>query len=578
MPRQIQKKNVDAEKEKYTMQQLENKWKSVFKNVPSNGFGGMMAGQYYLNTGASFVNDPYLLNQRIKQLSTLPNFTDRDTIEQALKDPENNEFAIREATQSMIYMTYPLYRLQMLYEGILKYRSYIEPRYVEKSDFSKPRFKSDWKLIDKWHKKLNPAKQFRRIVAEVIPEGKRAYYIRQSYNSSIDKEEVNYVHFQLLPSNWYKIIKHSTESYEVIAFNFAYFWQAGTDLGQFPPIFTTYYSELMSATEIDEKGNKVINPFKTPEDVVVEYNKERMSWFYWKELPADECFVFSFTESDDLQISPFASLLLQSQDLASYSLLQQQLLTVPLYSMLLGELPLHDDNKSGSYTDDFRLSPEAVTSFEAKVNSSMPPGTTYNIVPSVKNQLYHFQEVPNANSIYNTGLQQLINTSGASTLMTTTERPSVAQVSVGKIIETRFIDRMYDQFAWACNIILENMYDRGDLKFHWQFYIHGDSFSEKDEIAAIEKSLTMGQIELLPKYLSYHNKTLMDAITTADWVSSSGIYNMFKPLVNSYNVSQKNPAEEKKNGRPAADLDNIQNDETAASIDKGTNTSDMKLK
>lgn len=557
-----------------SVQQVENRWKQVFSSPVGAGFGGVYPGGYMLNVGASFVNDPYLLNSRIKQLSTRSAFTDRDKIEESLKNPENNEFLLREATHSMIYLTYPLYRLQMLYEGILKYRSYIEPRYVKKEEMNTPRFKSDWKLVDMWQKKLNPQKQFRRIVAEVVPEGKRAYYLRQSYNSTTDKENVNYVHFQVLPSDWYKIIKHSTDSYEVVAFNFAYFWQAGTELGQFPAIFTKYYSELMDATTVDEKGHRWIDPYKTPEDVVVEYNQDTMSWFYWKELPADECFVFSFTESDDLQISPFASLLLQAQDLASYSLLQQQLLTVPLYSMLLGVMPLHDDNKSGNYTDDFRLSPEAVNAFEQKVNSSMPPGTTYNIVPSENNVLYHFQEIPNAGEIYNKGLQQLINTSGASTLMTTTEKPSVAQVAAGKIIETRFIDRMYDQFAWACNITLEKMYNLGDLKFHWQFYIHGDAFSEEKEVSAIEKSLSMGQVELLPKYLSYHDKTLLDAVTDIDWVEVSGIYDKFRPLVNTFGISNK---EEKAPGRPKMDLDKIENDNTANSVDSGTNTSDTRF-
>ena len=567
-------KKAEVEQDKITVKEVQSEWRRVFSKTPSGaGFGGLFAGEYLLNVGASFVTDPYLLNQRIKQLSTVSAFQDRETIENCLKNPENNEFALREATHSMINLTYPLYRLAMLYEGILKYRSYIEPRYVNKKDYNTPRFRSDWKFIDMWHKQLNPQKQFRRIVGEIMPEGKRAYYLRQSYNATTDKESVDYVYFQLLPSDWYKIIKHSTDSYEVVAFNFAYFWQAGTNLGQFPPIFSQYYSELMSAVTVDEKGRRWIDPFKTPEDVVVEYNKETMTWFYWKELPSDECFVFSFTESDDLQISPFSSLLLQAQDLASYSLLQQQLLTVPLYSMILGELPLHDDNKSGSHLDDFRLSPEAVVSFEAKINSSMPPGTTYAVVPSTNNKLYTFQEVPNANSIYNTGLQQMINTSGASTLMTTTEKPSVAQVAAGKIIETRYIDRVYDQFAWACNIILKNMYEKGDLKYRWQFYIHGDAFSEKDEISAIEKSLSMGQIELLPKYLSYHDKTLLDAISDAEWVESSGIYEKFKPLVNSYSVS----ATEKTNGRPKADIDNIENDNTAASIDEGTNTGDMRF-
>ena len=188
--------------------------------VGAQGFGGAVSGQFLMNSGSLFVNDPYLLNQRIKQLKTLPVFLNREDIENALVSPNYHEQDLRNATHSMIYMTYPLYRLQMLYEGILTYHSYIEPKYVEKKDLDTPRFKSDWKFMDMWHKKVNPRKQFRRIVGEVIPEGKRAYYLRQSYCSETGKEEVNYVHFQDLPSDWYKIIKHSTDSYEVIAFNY----------------------------------------------------------------------------------------------------------------------------------------------------------------------------------------------------------------------------------------------------------------------------------------------------------------------------------------------------------------------
>lgn len=563
--------NQTQQNQNVTVQQVENRWNRVFN--ANSGMGGAFSNQFLMNTGASFVNNPFLLNQRVKQLKTTPTFLDRNTIENALLNVQDNEMALRTATHSMIYNTYPLYRLQLLYEGILKYHSYIEPRYVKPSDFASEDFKSEWKLVDMWHKKLNPQKQFRRIVSEIMTEGKRAYYLRQSYVNKKGSEKVNYVHFQELPSDWYKIIKHSTESYQVVAFNFAYFWQAGTSLGQFPELFGKYYQELMDATEMDRSGRKSINVAKTPEEAIVEYNSDTMTWFYWRELPADECFMFSFTESDDIQISPFCSLLLQAQDLASYSLLQQQLLTVPLYSMLLGEMPVNDDNKSGSHIDDFQFSPEAVALFESKVNSSMPPGTTYNIVPSKNNTLHHFQEIPNANEIYNKGLQQLINTAGTSTLMTTTEKPSVAQVAVGKIIETRYIDRVYDQFALACNLTLEKMKEKGDLKQTWAFYIHGDSFSEEKELAAIEKSLTLGQIELFPKYLSYHNKSLLDAQSNIDWVESIGIYDKFKPLINTFGQS----GVQESTGKKKSDMDNVENDNTAASIDSGTNTGDMKF-
>lgn len=562
MPRKKNQPSNPPENQVYTIQETENRWLKFAKGYGMNNL------PYYNNL---FINDPYLLNQRIKQLRTQPHLMSREEIEEALSKPEDNELALRTATHSAIYLTYPLYRLQYLYEGILKYRSYLQPLYVSKEDMSKPRFKSDWRLLDKWHKKLCPEKQFRRIVGEVLPEGKRAYYLRQSYCSTTDKEEVNYVYFEQLPSDWYKIIKHSTDSYEVVAFNFAYFWRAGTDVGQFPEIFAKYYEELMQYV-IDKNGVRAIDISRTPNDAVVEYNSSTLTWAYWKELPADECFVFCFTEADDLQCSPFSPLLLQAQDLASYSLLQQQLLSVPLYGEIIGEIPMADHNKSGSHIDDLALSPEILGLFESKVNSALPPGVSYVGVPTVKNELHHFQEIPNANEIYNKGLQGFVNSSGTSTLLTTTEKPSVAQVAAGKIIETRFIDRMYAQFAWACNVILRNMYDNGDLKYEWHFRIFGDAFSEKEKIAEIEKSISLGQVEFIPEYLAYHDMSLMDAVTVADWVSSTDLYDKFKPLTNSFGISTNSS----KGGRPRKSEDQVDNDSTASSIDSGTNTIDMR--
>ena len=168
------------------------RWKKFFSN---GSYSSMLAnatlGDFLMNSGSVFVDDPYLLNQRIKQLKSTAQFMAREQIENALLDIDHNEQTLRQATHSAIDMTYPLYRLQYLYEGILKYRSYIKPSYVSKEDMSKDRFKREWEFIDKWHKKLNPEKQFRRITAQVIPEGKKAYYLRQSYDKGSRTTEPN---------------------------------------------------------------------------------------------------------------------------------------------------------------------------------------------------------------------------------------------------------------------------------------------------------------------------------------------------------------------------------------------------
>lgn len=547
-------------------------WKSLFSSY-SNSFNtkDLLNLSALYQSGSTFVNDPYMMNSRMKRLSSRPTYMDRDVIEQALIAPQESELELRNATHSMLYMTYPMYRLQMLYEGILTYNNYIEPLYVTREEMNTDSFKQEAEFMDRWNKKLNAKKQFRKITGQIMAEGKKAYYPRQSYkkNKKTGKSTVDYVFFQELPSDWYKIVRHSTDSLFVVAFNFSYFWTQG-DVNEYPPIFAKYLAELNNITVITDNNQKIVDIDRAPNNAVIEYSKQNSAWNYWVELPADECFVFAFTETDELQISPFIALLLQAQDLSTYSLLQQQLLSIPLYSFLIGELPMATQNKAGARIDDFGISPDAVNLFERKMNQQMPPGTSYGMTPSVNNKLFNFQEVPNANEIYTKGLQQLISTAGLSTLFTTTDKPSVAQVNAGKTVEKRFVDRIYEQFAWAVNIMFRNMKKAGDLEFDWNFRIFGGSFEDETNKESMQLALNMGQTYLMPKFLSYNDMSLLDAVTSADWVESVGLYDRFKPLVNTFTSVAGTP------GREEIPEDEIDNDATAAGVDAGTNTADMR--
>jgi DNA-directed RNA polymerase subunit RPC12/RpoP len=203
----------------------------------------------------------------------------------------------------------------------------------------------------------------------------------------------------------------------------------------------------------------------------------------------------------------------------------------------------------------------------------MPPGTSYAMTPTQQNKLFNFQEVPNANKIYGMGLEGLLDTSGANTLLTTNPKPSVAQSTAGRIIETRYIDRIYEQFKQATNIQLKKMYDNGNLKYEWRFALFGDVFSDKDKEAAIVKELSLGQKELIPEFLSYHSLSVSDALNICDWIDDTGLYQKFEALVNSFTSTT---GADNKNGRPAADQNNIQSDGTDASLNSGGNTGDMR--
>lgn len=532
--------------------------------------------------GAAFGNNPFISNARVKNLQTQPRLEERSKIEEALLDPANNEMVLRGNTHSVLNQTYPLYRLQYLYEGILTYKYYVQPLFVEKKSMDTPRFKSDAKFTDLWLKKLNPKKTFRRIVAQIMAEGKKAYVLRQAYQAGTDKEKIDYVALQDIPSDWFKITSITSDSYYGISFDFFYFMTPGADIRQFPPFFKNIYMELMGYGDIQPDGSIRIDPAKvaTSENIVAEYNSALSTWAYWAELPADVVWTFCFTEADALAVSPFISLLLMGSDLTNYSLLQQQLVAAPLNSLILGEMVTDADTKhSGWSPDNFFISPEALTLFENSINSVLANANiAYKMTPSVKNQMFNVPTVPNAQNVYNEAIRGIINTAGSGALQTLSEKPSVAQTNMARITEHRFIDRIYAQFEHFVNTVFEQMYNVGDLNFHWYFRMFGNAYLDKDEIADLEKSLSMGQLELLPKYLAMRDLSMTDALALVDYIESTGLYDKFKPLVSSFTMQSDSVSEKKstnlnenkvidEGGRP--ETENPENDNTDASKNNG---------
>ena len=100
----------------YNINATENRWKKVFGNILGYNTSGLPMG---VGMGAAFGNNPFISNARVKNLQTQPRLEERSNIAQALLDPANNEMMLRGNTHSVLNQTYPLYRLQYLYEGIL---------------------------------------------------------------------------------------------------------------------------------------------------------------------------------------------------------------------------------------------------------------------------------------------------------------------------------------------------------------------------------------------------------------------------------------------------------------------------
>jgi len=555
-------------------QEVSNRWTKIF-----NQYGN--SADYTSAMQSWYTSNPYVQNQRLKNLKSMPVFQDRASLESDLENPGNNEMALREHSWALMSGTYAYYKMMKLYSDILTYNNYAYPCYVDAKEMDTPRFKSDSKVVHMLLDKIQPSYTFRRIVLECLEEGKRAYVYRLGVNTITGSENIDYFLLQELPSDWWKPVEKSNESYYVPSFNFTYFWQPGVSVKQFPPEFEEYFAEVMGFSSKDEKTGvyKVddLNAAKS-KGFDYEYNNSTGEWYLWHVI--DDGFVFSVDESNPWISPVFTGLFLSASDLQAYYTLQTQLTSIPLYGLVTGEIPIADDGKSGFTPNATKITPDMALGFEAKANSMLPPGVSFLSAPFTDMKLQQFNEQVNSSVIYGRSLSQYLNNAGLGALYPTSDRPSVAQVQSSQKIESRFADVFYKQFENFLYCVFQRLYNLQNedrrLKYIWKFRMFGNVFEDKDKRAEIFQAINSGQSYLLPEYIAYSGLNIESANCLVDYVKSFKIYEKFEVLTSAFNAKQSTDGAEKKNGRPEVSMDSIDNDNTAASKDSGDNLGESK--
>ena len=532
------------------------RWQKLFNSKDGDALSAL---------GYAYTNNPYVQNYRTKKLTTQPLAPSRESLEGALQNPINQELTLRQASNAL-FVNYPLLKLNNLYADILTYRNYF---YHINGNSKKPDHKKEREYLSDWRNKLQPERTFRNIALSVQREGKVAYYVRDSKKEG-NKSGSDYVYLQQLPSDYIKIVGWNTASRFTVSFDFTYFWQMGTSPQQFPPIFQVYYDELNNLIPKEKRnGNALsINPYDLPRNSSVEVYYRDNKWFYWHTLPLDECFVFSQDETLPWQIPNSVGLFLQAQDLQNYLYLQQELLSLPMSAAICATLPLNKNIDGTTSTDNYGMSAEAHAYFTNIFNSAAPKGTRLFISPAEDYKFFQFENnALNNSTIVTNALQQFNSVAGVGGLNSTTEKPNIAQVKTQQTMEAAYVDKLYLQFENFVNLWWET---KLNLKYKWRFKIKGSRFEDKETFMRVEKGLSMGQNYLLPEYLSYFGLQIEDAKGIQDGVITSGIYDKFSVLQSSFNSK----ATDKNNGRPQIKDSEIDNDNTAISIEQGTNTAE----
>ena len=563
---------MDDSNENISIQEPYLRMQSLFSRYASKG---VSSEQFVAAMGNSFINNPFLQNARLKRINSPISSNDKKVLDKAIKNPQDNENLFKSESQALYYQNYVYSNLLRLNREIPKYFHYAIPMNVSAEDCKKDDFKKEMRFVNEILRSLNVRKTGKDIAMDVALEGKRSYVFRSSFNKNTGT--VDYAVLQKLPSQWVKYTSIGSNTDYITSMDFMMFLQPGESVDFYPPFFRQIWDELVHNGIFyqDEAGNTKfnvnnVNKLKNSKNVLEIVNNRYM---YWVELPQTEVFEFGSDDSHSFALPEYIGLFSDLRGLDDYKWLQNQLLSKAVNSVLVGTVPLiKDHNLAGG--DQVAISMDSIIGFSDMFTNAVSSNIMPFFAPFTDYKLLSLPLPPDAKEINNTALKNLINTSGMGALISTTDKPSIISVKTAQIIAESKAEYLMLQIQECLNNIINK---KLNLKYKFKITVWGGSFTFEEHEKILKEMIYNGYTGLLPRLLSIEDQTIEDYVSTSNYLESVNIYDKFMPMSKITQESKnddENQAPQKRGRKPVGD--NVENDNTAISLDQGNNVSDIK--
>ena len=574
----------DKPEEDVSLKAIQQRWATIFGKYASTGFDNL-AGAWAMSW--SQLNNPFLQNQRIKQINAKAQKVQSEDLQNALNNPENSEMPFQRISMWLYYTNYVYNILVKLNRDTPLFNYYYIPEYVDSKDMSTEAFKKESQKVDKILKAFNPNLTLKTITTQVSLEGKSSYLPRISY----DKDTVNFFVLQKLNPDMVKLTSFGSKQQFGASFNMVIFLQPAYDVSQYPKFIQDAWEEMLATgvVTMDKKGKVKFNPrAKLPAGHVLE-NKNG-NYMYWVPLPQDLCYTFYFDGSHANMFPDFLGLFDDLSDLDNYKWLQASLLSKGVNSILTAEIPLVKDAKARQ--DSTAVSVDTAMGFQDLFAQNVSGNIMPFFAPLQEFELHTLENQPEAMDIIYDRTRDLVATSGNAALMSITDKPSIASVKAQQMIQAARVDYLTRQYENFLNEMLENNFG---LKYKWEVHLWGDIFNIREDIKILREQVVSGLEGFLPKLLSANDMSIEDYVASQNYLKA---YDIKVIKVNDTEMTEKaqkqaltvaktkttttttksSSESDIKNsvGRPKLSDSEIENDNTAASADAGTNVSDIK--
>lgn len=594
---------LQMEEDKVTIDTLNSQWKKVYTNLSESGHG--VSGVVTTVMDKWNKLNPFLQNQRIKNLYTQAKTYGKADISEFLTNPGNNERPLRS-------LSWANSSSQQIYYNILRrscdiplYNWYVIPDLMESdSDYSGEVFQNEDKLVQEWLETFDIKNTFKTIALEVKREGKSSYLLRNKISGVGKSKTVDFCTLQKMPTDWIKITGKGSLGY-TISFNMMYFLNIANS--------PSFFGEFIEAAWNDMIYNGIVTlpagaqKYEFHPEELVKVNEDRtikeytfsyegitikpiiesitegvgrgrnQRYMFWLQMPYDICYTFGSDNSHPWMAPDTMGLMLKMQELTDYCQLAGLIASTPLTAVLTGEIEPIANPRAGKNESIF--TPEVIQGMQDKFNAITSTNVEAFLWPAKNIKLQQLSTDVNSSDIISTATSNFLESAGEGGLTIATEKPNVAQITVAKLLAASQQNYVTIQFQRVMNFILQH---KIGLKLRWKIQIWGDIFTIENEKKYLKEIVANGNIALLPKLMSAEGISIRDTKALTSYVKSFKFYDDFMTYTqlkaSELTSGQSEAVDEEGNpvGRPPIDDGDVENENTGASKEAGTNTSDNR--
>ena len=581
-----------AKKDYISIDAITDKWSQTFGQIVQASVEGK--DEKGVSTTVAQWNklNPFLQNQRIKNLYTHAQKYSKVNIGEFLENPGSYEQQLRSLSWSSSSSQQVFYHVLRRSADIPVYNYFVVPELLDKtSEYNQEDFKKEDSLVNDWLELFNIPNTFKTIALEVKREGKSSYLLRNKFNGSGKNRKPAFCTLQKMPTDWVKITGKGQLGF-TISFNMMYFLNIANSPSDFGEFMISAWQDMISKGVIDTEKRKINADIarnytfeyggKTYSSSLELIRKGRQeNYLFWLKMPFDICYTFGSDNSHPWMAPDTMGLMLKLQELTDYGQLAGLIASTPLTAVLTGEIETIPNPRAGKNESVF--SPEIIKGYMTQFNQATSTNVEAWMWPAKNIKLQQLSADVNASDILSEATQNFIESAGEGGLTIVTDKPNVAQVNVAKQLAASQQRYVTLQFENVMNYILKH---KLGLVFDWKIRIWGDIFNQENDKKFLKEVVASGNVALLPKLMSAEGISMRDTKAITEYIKTLGFYKDFMTYTLLKNAELKSVAEEQKGdevkgsgngpGRPLIPEQDIENDDTAKSRADGTDSTDNR--